>query len=201
MPGTLRVDVFGEQCELHGVLPVAMAHVRTPLHALADEADALRMADRRLVEAITRKLEAVKAELVDQIALQQPRTCIRDAPTTEGRSTCERLQVHDPMQLAQLAVAECACPLTVQLCDQPAEPLRLALRALDRFDQGVAVVRALPTEERLDVVVRVELDQPVDVLGGCPTKREQSVHRCRLGNRRTSPSRARAEPDSRQDQR
>src|SRR6476660_208607 len=108
MPGTLRVEVFGQQRELHGVLPVAVAHVRTPLHTLTDEADALRMADRRLIEAVTRELEAVKAELVDQVTLQQPRACIRDAPPSERRGNCQRLQVHDPMQLAQLAVAECA---------------------------------------------------------------------------------------------
>src|SRR6478609_8360896 len=124
MPGTLRVEVFGEQRELHCVLPVAVAHVCAPLHTLAHEPDALRVADRRLVEAVTRELEAVKAELVDQVALQQPRTRVRDAPSPKRRGNRQRLQVHDAMNLVHLAIAERARPLTVQLCDQPAETLR-----------------------------------------------------------------------------
>src|SRR3954469_9270860 len=158
MTETLRVSFVREQRELHCVLPLAVAHVGAPLDALPDEAHPLRVPDRRLVEAVTRELEAVETELVEEIPHEQARSRVRNATAPERRGDGERLQVHDAVPLAQLAVAERARALTVELGDQPAETLRLALRALDVGEHLGAAARALAAEERLDVLVGVEGD-------------------------------------------
>src|SRR4051794_4093745 len=158
MTETLRVSFVREQRELHCVLPLAVAHVGAPLDALPDEAHPLRVSDRRLVEAVTRELEAVEAKLVEEIPHEQARPRVRDAPAPKSRGDGERLQVDDAVHLAQLAIAERARALTVELGDQPAEPLRLALRALDVRDHLGVAPRALAAEEGLDVLVGVEGD-------------------------------------------
>ena len=68
------------------------------------------------------------------------------------------------MHLAHFAVAERAGALTVELGDQPAEPLGLTLRAFDVGEHLGSAARPLAAEEGLDVVVGVEGDEPVDVL-------------------------------------
>ena len=67
------VEILLQEREQHRVLPLAVTEVRPPLHALADEPDALGVADRALVEAVAGELEAVEAELAEQVALEQPR--------------------------------------------------------------------------------------------------------------------------------
>src|SRR3954471_8900473 len=131
MAETLRVALVREQRELHCVLPLAVAHVGPPLDALADEPDALRVPDRCVVEAVTRELEAVETKLVEEISHERARSRVCDATSPERRGDGERLEVHDAVHLAQLAVAERARALAVELGDHPAETLRLALRALD----------------------------------------------------------------------
>src|SRR3954451_8706608 len=164
MAETLRVALVREQRELHRVLPLAVAHIGTPLHTLPHESDALRVPDRCLVEAVTRELETVEAKLVEEIPHEQARSRVRDATAPERRGDGERLEVHDAVHLAQLAVAERARALTVELGDHPSEALRLALRALDVRKHLGAATCPLATEERLDVLVGVEGDEPVDVL-------------------------------------
>ena len=61
-----------------------MAQVGPSLDALAHEADTLGVADRRGVEAVTRQLEPVKAQLEDEVALGEPRTLVGNATAPEA---------------------------------------------------------------------------------------------------------------------
>jgi hypothetical protein len=55
--------------------------------------------------------------------------------------------------------------LAVDLDEEEPEPFRVTLGALDLRDDLVASLRARRSEERLDVLVRDELDEEVGVVG------------------------------------
>src|SRR6266516_1754190 len=96
MAPILRVKVLAYEPEEHGVLPLAVPQVRLPLHALADEARALRVAERALVEGVDLELEPVQAEVDEQVPLELPGGVVRDSATAEVRVDGEPAQARDP---------------------------------------------------------------------------------------------------------
>src|SRR6185436_20757769 len=66
-------DVFDDESVQHAVDPLVVAPVRLAAHTLVDEAGALRMPHGPLVEAVDLHLQAVEAELVQEVALELPR--------------------------------------------------------------------------------------------------------------------------------
>src|SRR5205085_6880857 len=171
------LQVLADEPELDCVLPLAVAFVRPPLHALADEAGPLRVRDRAHVERVARELEAVVAELEDQQALRLARGGVRDPPPAERRMHRERLEVRDPVPLARLVPPERTGALAVRLDDHPPERPRLAVRPFDRREQVVARARAPWAEEGIDVGVVVELDEEVDVVRRRPPQLDWLLHR------------------------
>src|SRR3954471_16254239 len=101
-PGTARsrLEVFPKQRKENSVLPLAVPLVRLPLHALAHEADALAVPDRAVVEAVAGELEAVEAELDEEVALKPPRRLVGDATPPVARVHGEAADARDPVRLA-----------------------------------------------------------------------------------------------------
>ena len=64
------VQVFANQPEENSVDPLPVAQVRLPLHAFANEAGALRVLDRALVEPVDLELEPVEVEVEQEMALE-----------------------------------------------------------------------------------------------------------------------------------
>src|SRR5260221_4289604 len=159
------LEILPQQCEQDGVLPGAVTEVRLALHALADEADALGMADRCLVEAVTRELQPVVPELEQQVPLEQTGGLVGDSLTAEVGVDGEHLELCDPMHVADLVVAHRPRALSVELDDHAPEAGRLALGALDLGPNRCEIRGTSTPEERLDVLVAVERSQPNRVSG------------------------------------
>src|ERR1041384_1563274 len=87
------------------------------------------MADRALVDAVAGELEAVIAELVEEVALQEARCVVRDPPAAKRRMHGEATEVGDAMQLAPLLEAHDAGPLAVDLDHETSKSVRLGQRA------------------------------------------------------------------------
>src|SRR5712691_4794525 len=124
-------QVFAEQREEHRVLPFPMAQIRAALHALAHEPDSLGMPDRTIVEAVAGELEAVVAEVEEQVPLELPRSLVGDATPTERRMHGEAAEVRDPIRLAQLVEGHRPGALAVDLDDHAARLPGLGQRAID----------------------------------------------------------------------
>src|SRR5690348_16353542 len=96
----------------------------------------------------------------------------------------ETLQPRDLVRLALLVVAERTGALTLELDDHAPEALRLALGALDLLQHRRRLARAPRPEERIDVVVAIEGDEEVDVVGSRAAERDHAVDRSGARRRR-----------------
>ena len=106
----------------------------------------------------------MEPEVVEEVPLEEPRGRVGDLARRGSRDArrgrrgsrsgcgCCPLEPHRPGALA------------VDLDDEDAERLGLGLRALDLGDELLASLRAHRGEERLDVLVRDELDEELDVV-------------------------------------
>ena len=122
------------------------------------------MPDRTLVEAVALELEPVIAEFDQQVPLQLPRRLVGDAAAAKVRMHGEPAEIGDAMQVASLLEPHHTGALAVHLDDQTAVPLRLAFGTLDLGPNALVIECAAAAEERLRVVIRQQLDQPVDVV-------------------------------------
>src|ERR671925_2098821 len=77
------LEVLANQREEHAVDPLAMPPVRLALHSLADEAGALGVTNRPVVEAVALELEAVEAEIEQQVALEEPGRVVGEPAAAE----------------------------------------------------------------------------------------------------------------------
>src|ERR687897_644824 len=165
------LQIFPDEAEKHAVDPLVVAPVRLALHALANEARSLGVRERALVEAVDLELEAVEPELEDQVPLQEPCGVVGDAPAAEVRVDGDAAELRDPATSILLREAHHARALAVDLDHEPPVLVGLALRALDLFEDLLPCRRATGREERVDVVVRRQLDEEVDVVGpGTPDR-------------------------------
>ena len=73
-----------------------MAVVGLPPSPLAHEAGALRMLDRALVEAVDLELEPVVAEVVDEVALEDPGGLVGDPAAAVVGVDGQAAQARDP---------------------------------------------------------------------------------------------------------
>ena len=146
-----------------------VAEIGAALHALADEADPVVVGERPLVERVDLELEPVEPELDEQQPLELPRRVVCDSAAAEVRMHGETLQPRDPVRLVDDVEAESPRALAVDLDDEAAELLRLALRARHLLGQRRTVELGPGAEERTDVLAGDELREEVDVVGpGAP---------------------------------
>ena len=78
-----------------------MPQVRLPPEPLADEAGALGVRDGALVEAVDLELEAVEAELAEQVALEEPRSLVGEPAAAEVGVDREPAEPRDPAALVR----------------------------------------------------------------------------------------------------
>src|SRR5581483_1936751 len=142
--------------------------IRLSLHAFAHEARALGVADRPVVEPVDLELQSMEAELLEEVALELARSLVPHSPPAEVRVHRQAAEPGDPGALvADLERHRPGRP-AVELDDEQAVLLGLALRALDRGEDAVAVALAPRRQVRLDLLVVQELDEEVDVARLCP---------------------------------
>ena len=142
--------------------------VGAPLHSLADETRPLRVGNRPLVEAVDLELEPVVVEIEDQVPLDQLRRRVSQPPAAEVRVNGKPLEERD----AAPAVADLEserprrAPLATffDLDQEAAELLRLRKRAVDLVQEISATAGRRSGEKRLDLLVRQQLDEEVDIL-------------------------------------
>ena len=159
-----------------------MPQVRLALDALPDETRTLRLRDRALVEPVAGELDAVEAELAEEITLREPRGVVCKPAAAKLGMDGKALELDDPVRPARVAVAEGARARTVHVDQHPAVRLGLLLRALDLGLDRLPIARSPTGEEGLDVIRRVELDQPVDVGRRGPAKRDHDGSEGALAN-------------------
>ena len=169
-----RLEVLGDERVEDAVDPAVAAAVRLPLDALADEARALRVPLRPLVEAVDLELDPVEAELVDQVALEaagRPRRRGGGRGSRDGRRGRRRATIR-LRRLRQLPApsrrrARRRARRSIDAAAPP-DPARSSATT------PVAVVGPGGGEERAHVLVGVELDEEVDVGVGRPAGSRRS---------------------------
>ena len=122
------------------------------------------MAHRALVEAVDLHLEAMEAELVEEVALEESCCRVGDLRATEVRMHGETAEAGDAAPAIRLLEAHRARTFAVGLDHEDAVRLRLGLRARDLLEELVAPLRAHRCEVWLHVLVRHELDEEVHVV-------------------------------------
>ena len=133
------------------------------------------MSDRAVVEPVAGELETVVAELEDQVPLEHPCRLVGDAATAESGMHGEPADVGDSVRLTQLVERHHPGALAVDLDDHPAGLLRLAQRTLDLGSDRRRVARVTPAEERLGLLVGVELNKPIHVVGSRAAQHDHDV--------------------------
>src|ERR687888_2456161 len=141
-------QVFLHEREEHGVLPLAVPQIRLAPHAFADVAGPFGVRDRPLVEAVDLQLDAMEAELEQEMTLEEPRRRLAEAAAAEARRHGEAAGLGDPAPLVHAVEADHPRTLAVHVDDEPPERVRLALRALDLGEHVVARLRDAAAEER-----------------------------------------------------
>jgi hypothetical protein len=101
------------------------------------------------------------------VALEQARGRVRHLRTAEVGVNGEPAEAGDAAPRVGALEPHRARPLPVDLDEEEAECLGLALRALDLGQEIVAFSRAHRGKERLDLVVREEIAEEVDVVASC----------------------------------
>ena len=114
----------------------------------------------------------MEAELVEEMALEEPRRLVRDLPAAEVGMDRQPAEVGDAVPPAAAREAHRAGPLAVDLDHEHAEHVRLGHVALDVVRQRFAVVRPAGGEERLHFLVRDELDEEVEIVRPRATDRD-----------------------------
>jgi hypothetical protein len=128
----------------------------------------------------------VEAELSEEVPLEESRGFVSCPRTTEARMDRE------PAEIGDAAAGVCALEahrpgtLAVDLDDEDSEGIRLGDGARDLRMELVVPLRTHRGEERLDVFVRDEPDQEVDVVrSGAPDGDHYAGSSCpRTSNRR-----------------
>ena len=124
----------------------------------------------------------MEAELAEDEALEGARDLVAEMPAAEARVDGEAAAVDDAHPLARDVVARRTRRLAVDLGDEPAERLRLALRPVDVGEHVLERAAARAAEERLRVLARDELEQELGVRAvGAP---ELDGHAATLSERR-----------------
>src|SRR5581483_4402803 len=161
------LEVLAHEAEEHAVVPAAVPPVRLPLDALTDEADALGVAHRPLVEAVALELEPVVAEDVEELPLEEPSGLVGQPAAAEIRVDRQPLALRDARVTAGDMEAERPCaaprPVLLDLDHEASEVPRLGVRALDRGENGVAIARSRGPDERLHLLVPPEPGEEVGV--------------------------------------
>ena len=163
-----------------------VAPVRLAAHALAHEAGALGVAHRALVEAVDLELEAVEAEVEDQVALEEPRRVVGEPAAPEVRVDRERRRGRrsgcaGSRARSRIVPRARRRPRSRRRRTPPARPRERSISARSPSrsrgpDRG---------EERLDLLVGHELDEEVDVVAAGPrgSRRSRRLRRGRLAAR------------------
>ncbi len=89
------VQIFADESEENAVHPLAVAPVRLPLDAFADEAGPLRMLDGALVEPVDLELEPVEVEVEQQMALKETSRVVGQAAAPEVGVHREAAEIRD----------------------------------------------------------------------------------------------------------
>ena len=120
------------------------------------------MADRSLVEAVDLQLDPVVAALADQVVLEQARGVVGEVSTAEVRMDRDPADVRDPAADVPPLPEQRTGAVAVQLDDEQAALLRVALELLG---DPVSLVAAAGSQERAHVLAGVEAGQKVEVVG------------------------------------
>ena len=158
------LEILGDEPVQDAVDPLVVAPVGLAANTLAREAGALGVAHRALIEGVDLELDAMEAQLVQKMALELPRGLVRDPPAPEVGVDREPAQVCDPAAPVRPLEAHRPCAFAAHLDDEHPERVRLRGRPLDLAQDRFAILRPHRGEERLDLVVREELDEEVDVV-------------------------------------
>src|SRR5262249_17529210 len=162
-----RLEIFPHQPVERTVDPLAVPPVGEPPGAFVDEAGPLGVVLRPLVEAVDLELETVEAQVEKQVTLKQLRRIVGDSVPPKVRMDREIAEVRDAGTLVGELEAHPArtnpAAVPLDLDHEPSELLRLGLRAIDLREQPVAVSRPRARHIGLDVLVRHQLNEKVDV--------------------------------------
>src|SRR5262249_53086833 len=139
--------------------PVGLA-----LHALADPPGPLGVRHGALVEAVDLHLESMEAEILEQVTLELACRLVAELLPAEVRVDRETATLGDLAGATGAVEPQSPGRRPVDLDDELPGLPRLLLRALDRGDDPLAVLRADRREVRLDVLVGEKVDQEVGVL-------------------------------------
>jgi hypothetical protein len=131
------------------------------------------VAHRALVEPVDLHLNAVIAEVVEEVALKEPRRRVGDLGTAKVGMDGQAAQVGDPAASVAALEAHRACALAVDLDEEDAERFGVGAGPADLFENLVAPLRAHCGEEGLDVLVPDEADEEVRVLGPGASDRDR----------------------------
>src|SRR5256714_398353 len=161
------LEIFSHETVDDSIHPLAVPPVRPAARALVDEARALGMALRALVEPVDLELEPVQVELEQQVALKVLRRLVGKTAATKVRMDREISEVRNPRAAVNELEAHRAgaSPMAVllDLDHEATECVWLPLRTLDLLQQRRPVARPRRGKVRLDVLVRRQLDEEVDV--------------------------------------
>ena len=159
-----RGQVFDREPVDDAVYPLAVTEVRAPLAALEHEPRTLGVPHGPFVEAVDLELEPVEAELLEEMALEQPRRLVSQLLAAVVGMDCEAAELGDAVRPATAREAHDAGPLAVGLDDEHAEHLRLLVGALDVGEDALAIRRPRRGEKRLHILVPGEADEEVEVV-------------------------------------
>src|SRR5215211_1070655 len=116
-----------------------------------------------LVEAVDLHLQAVVAEVEQQVALELTRGLVGDPAAAEVGVDGKAAEVRDSAAPVCHLEAHRTGALAVDLDHEPPEILELGERALDLGSNAVGVAHANGRQERLDFLMREQLDQEIEV--------------------------------------
>src|SRR4051812_11035110 len=146
------------------------------------------MRDGALVERVDLELEAVEAELAEQVALEEPRRLVGEPAAAEVGVDREPAEPHDPAALVDPGEAHHPGALVVELDHEAPDRLGLRQRALDLLADRALVGRARPAEEGLDVVVPREAGEEGGIVGHGSSDRDAHAGCGARRRNRTAPA-------------
>ncbi len=174
--GRGHLEIISHEREQHAVGPGAVTPVGLSPHTLAQEADALGMPLRPLVEPVDLELETVVAEIPNEMALQHARRLVGHALPAVVRMDCQALEVSDPRTAVLHLEPHHARTSAVHLDDEPAVRRGISLRSFDLGRDRIVVASCPSTEKGLHILVIHELDEELEIVRTRPPDGDHQGH-------------------------
>src|SRR5690349_2145547 len=109
--GFPHFKIFFQESKHDTVRPLAVPEIRLPFNSFTHKAHALRVANGTVVEPVALQLEAVEAEVVQEVALKLARSLVGDALPAKVRVGGEAAEVRDPAAPVRDVERHRACAL------------------------------------------------------------------------------------------